>query len=74
MPLLFVEAGELGVEGGVVGVFGQGGGEEGFGLVGFLLVQKEMSEGGGGVGVLRVGGQEAAVGGFGGGGVAGGFG
>ncbi len=33
----------MGVEGGVVGVFGEGGGEEGFGLVGFLLVQEEMA-------------------------------
>ncbi len=56
------------------GIFGEGGGEEGLGLVGLLLMQKEMSEGGGGVGVLRVGGEETAVGGFGGSGVAGGFG
>src|SRR5436853_395612 len=47
---------------------------EGFGLVGFLLMQQEMREGGGGVVVLRIGGEEPAVGGFGGGGVAGGFG
>src|SRR5258707_14641593 len=72
--LLVVEAGQLGVEGRGVGVFGQGGGEEGLGLVGFLLVQEEMGEGGGGVVVLRIGSDETAVGRFGCGGVAGGFG
>ena len=43
-------------------------------MVGFLLMEKEMGEGGSGVVVLRVGGDGSAVGGFGGGGVAGGFG
>jgi len=72
--LLIVEVGELRVESGVVGVFGEGGGEEGFGLVGFLLREEDVDEGGGGVGVFGVGGEEASVGGFGGDGIAGGFG
>jgi hypothetical protein len=74
LSLLLVEAGELGVEGGVVGIFGEGGGEEGFGLIGTLLMQKEMGEGGGGVVILGVYGQEAAVGKLGGGSVTGGLG
>src|SRR5882757_8567844 len=66
--LLVVEAGQLGVEGRVVGVFGQGGGEEGLGLVGFLLVQEEMGEGCGGVagGFGEFSGEEDVVGGLGG--------
>jgi hypothetical protein len=72
--LLLVKGGELGVEGGVVGIFGEGGCEEGLGLIGFLLLEEEAGQGGGGVVVLRVDGEEAAVGDFGGSGVAGGFG
>ena len=55
LVLLLVKGGELSVEGGVVGIFGERGGQEGLGLVGLLLMQKEMSESGGGVVVLRVG-------------------
>ena len=40
--LLVVKACKLGVKGRVVRVFCEGGGEEGFGLIGFLLMQEEV--------------------------------
>jgi hypothetical protein len=73
LALLFVEAGELGVQGEVVGIVGEGGGEEGLGLIGLFLGEEEMDEGGGCVLIFGVDGEEAAIGELGGGGIAGGF-
>src|SRR5258708_4041752 len=69
-----VEGGELCVERGVVGVFGERSGEQGFGFGRFLLLEQEMDEGSGGLGVVGGGGEKAAKGLLGCGGVAGGLG
>ncbi len=69
-----VEAGELGVEGGVVGGRRECCSEDRFSLVGLVLAEEDVGEGCGGGGVLRVGGEDAAVGGFGGGEIVGSFG
>ena len=69
LVLGLVERGELGVEGGVVGVLLEGGGQKRLGLIGLLLTHEEMDEGCGGLGVVGVGGEQAAVGGLGGGGI-----
>lgn len=63
----------MGVESDVVGVLGEGGGEEGFGVGWLVLAEEQVDEGRGGVGVGGVGLEDAAVGGFGGGQVVGGL-
>ena len=74
LVLRLIEAGKLGVERGVVGIFRERRGKNGFSIAGLLLAEEQVGQCGGGVGVLRVGCKDAAVGGLGGGKVAGGFG
>jgi hypothetical protein len=69
-----VDGGELGVEGDVVGMLGEGCCQKRFGCVGFVLAEQEVDEGSGGGGISGAGGEDAAVGGLGGGEVVGVFG
>jgi hypothetical protein len=72
--LRFIERSELGVEGGVVGMLLECRRKERFGLLAFSLPDEEMDESCSGLGVVGIGCEETAIGGFSGGCVVGGFG
>ncbi len=65
LALLLVERSQLGVEGWIIRILGERGRQESLSLLWFLLMQKEMGQGGGCIAVLRVGFEQSAVGGFG---------
>ncbi len=69
-----VEVGELGAERDVVGGLGESLGQQSLGLIGLLLADQQVDEACGGIGRARLGGEQAAIGGFGSGEIAGGLG
>ncbi len=64
LVLVEVKSGELGVEGRIVGVSGDGRGEKRLCLIGFVLADEEMGEGCDSGGIVGSAGEEATVGGL----------